>query len=324
VAVVTDRNAFTGAALDRGGDRARQDASWVAAQYANPAARAIVAGSAGVRMDDGHLALVALSELENGERALLLGRDEIGPVFAYDEEPPPDEPVVPPLVGAGGRRGEPPSATAGDRVALRHAAAMLPQAEGGLAAYATALLNWHRRHRFCAVCGAPSEVDWGGLVRICPRCGASHHPRTDPVVIMLVADGDERVLLGRQPTWPTGRYSALAGFVAPGESLEEAVAREVYEEARVRIGRPVYMASQPWPFPASLMLGFHAAWAGGEPDAREEELQDARWFSRGEVAEAAREDSDAGWGTPGEPGGELMLPPRLAIARRLVEDWLSR
>jgi NAD+ diphosphatase len=323
VQAVADPNAFTGAALDRGGDRQRQDAAWVAAQYADPKARALVAGSAGIRLTDGHLALTPLAALDDAARALLLGRDERGPVFAYDEEPPSAEPVVPPLVGAGGRRGEPPASADGDRVALREAVALLPQAEGGLVAYATALLNWHRRHRFCAVCGAPSDVDWGGLVRTCPRCGASHYPRTDPVVIMLVSDGD-RVLLGRQPSWPTGRYSALAGFVAPGESLEEAVAREVFEETRVRIGRPVYMASQPWPFPASLMLGFHAPWRDGEPDAGEEELQDARWFDRAHVAEAARDDTDAGWGTPGEPGGELILPPRLAIARRLVEDWLSR
>jgi NAD+ diphosphatase len=320
---VPEPNAFTGAPLDRGADHQRQDPAWLAAQYADPAARAVVAGSAGIAMTDGRLARVALRDLEDGDRALLLGRDERGPVFAYDEEPPGAEPVVPALVGAGGRRGEPPAATAGERVSLRHAAALLPQGEGGIAAYAAALLNWHRRHRFCAVCGAPTDVDWGGLVRICPRCGASHHPRTDPVVIMLVADRD-RVLLGRQPSWPTGRYSALAGFVAPGESLEEAVAREVYEETRVRIGRPVYMASQPWPFPESLMLGFHVPWAGGEPDAGPDELQDARWFSRAEVAAAAGEDSDADWGMPGDPGGELRLPPRLAIARRLVEDWLSR
>jgi NAD+ diphosphatase len=317
-------NTFTGAALDRGSDRERQDPEWIRAQYADPRARALVEGSAGIQMDDGHLALTPLHDLPDAQRALFLGRDAHGPVFVYDEEPPADAPALPPLVGAGGRRGEPPASAAGGRVALREAAALLPQAEGGLAAYATALLNWHRRHRYCAVCGAPSEVEWGGLVRICPRCGASHHPRTDPVVIMLVTDGTERVLLGRQPSWPTGRYSALAGFVAPGESLEEAVAREVYEEARVRIGPPVYMASQPWPFPASLMLGFHAPWLSGEPDASEEELQDARWFTRAEIAAAAGEDSDAGWGTPGEPGGELMLPPRLAIARRLVEDWLAR
>ena len=134
---------------------------------------------------------------------------------------------------------------------------MLPQDEGGLVAYVAALCNWHRSHRFCAACGAPSELGEGGLIRACPRCGTHHHPRTDPVVIMLVTDAD-RVLLGRAPSWPPRRYSALAGFVEPGESLEEAVAREVAEESGVEVGPPRYVASQPWPFPSSLMLGFEA------------------------------------------------------------------
>ena len=146
---------------------------------------------------------------------------------------------------------------------------MLPQDEGGLVAYVAALLNWHRRHRFCAACGAPSHVGEGGLIRACPRCGTDHHPRTDPVVIMLVTDGD-RVLLGRAPSWPERRYSALAGFVEPGESLEEAVAREVAEESGVEVGPPRYVASQPWPFPSSLMLGFEAPYRGGEPRALED------------------------------------------------------
>jgi NAD+ diphosphatase len=130
-------------------------------------------------------------------------------------------------------------------------------------------------------------------------------------------------LLGRQAAWPSGRYSALAGFVEPGESLEEAVAREVREEASVVVGRPRYVASQPWPFPASLMLGFSAPHESGEPEIRDAELQDVRWFTRAEIDRAAAEDDDTAWGTPGDPGGELKLPPRLAIARRLVEDWLS-
>jgi NAD+ diphosphatase len=198
--------------------------------------------------------------------------------------------------------------------------AVLPQDEGGLLAYVAALCNWHRRHRFCAACGSPSELAEGGLTRACPRCGTDHHPRTDPVVIMLVTDGD-RVMLGRAPSWPERRYSALAGFVEPGESLEEAVAREVAEESGVEIGAPRYVASQPWPFPASLMLGFEAPHAGGEPHAREADVQDVRWFTREEVAAAAAADSE-GWGAPraGEP---LLLPPRLAIARRLIERWLG-
>jgi NAD+ diphosphatase len=277
-----------------------------------------VAGARGVRVDGTRLARVPL----DGARAeLLLGLDADGPLFAVDEDPPGEG--LPPLVGAGGNRGEPPLDSGGDRIGLREAAARLSRADGGLAAYAAALLNWHRRHRFCANCGRPTELSEGGLVRSCPACGAEHHPRTDPVVIMLVTDGD-RLLLGRQAAWPTGRYSALAGFVEPGESLEEAVAREVREEAGVTVGRPRYVASQPWPFPASLMLGFSAPWQGGAPEIGDDELQDVRWFARAEIADAAAEDDDANWGTPGDAGGPLKLPPRLAIARRLVEDWLSR
>jgi NAD+ diphosphatase len=151
-----------------------------------------------------------------------------------------------------------------------------------------------------------------GHVRLCPACGAQHHPRTDPVVIMLVVDGD-RVLLGRQPSWPPGRYSALAGFVEAGESLEEAVAREVLEESGVSVREPHYVASQPWPFPASLMLGFVAAYGGGEAAVRDAELEDVRWFTRDELAAAARDCA-----------GTLQLPPPLAIARRLIDGWLAR
>src|SRR4051812_48847375 len=149
---MADPNAFTGAALDRGSDRERQDARWLREQYADPRARALVAGSAGIQMADGRLALTALRDLSDFERALLLGRDGQGPVFAYDEEPPPEEPAVPPLVGAGGRRGEPPAARAGRRGALRGAAPPLPPAQGGLAADATPPLDWHRRHRLRAGC----------------------------------------------------------------------------------------------------------------------------------------------------------------------------
>jgi NAD+ diphosphatase len=137
---------------------------------------------------------------------------------------------------------------------------------------------------------------------------------------MLVTDGD-RVLLGRAPSWPERRYSALAGFVEPGESLEEAVAREVAEESGVEVGPPHYVASQPWPFPSSLMLGFEAPYRAGEPRALEDDIDDVRWFGREEIATAAAADAE-GWGAPvaGEP---LLLPPRLAIARRLIERWLS-
>ena len=312
-------NAFTGAALDRAGDSRRRDPDWIAEQRAHPGARAVVAGDRGLRIAGGRLERVPLGEL-NGRFPFLLGLDEHGPLFAVDEDPLREGRV--PMVGSGGVRGEPPAHAGQDRVPLRQAAAQLSQADGGLAAYTAALLNWHRRHRFCAACGHESDIVEAGLTRLCPNCGAEHHPRTDPVVIMLVTDGD-RLMLGRQASWPSGRYSALAGFVEPGESLEEAVAREVLEEAGVVVGRPRYVASQPWPFPASLMLGFSAPYASGEPAIHDEELQDVRWFERAEIEEAARAEDRDDWGTPGDPGGPLRLPPSLAIARRLIDGWLT-
>jgi NAD+ diphosphatase len=290
---------FTGERLDRAAER-RADAAWVAAQAASPHARAVLAGDDGIHVTNGdapRLALLPLAQLDAPE-PLLLGLDDDGPVFAVDESPSPT------AVAAHGEGAV--NAVTGTRpLGLRAAAGTLPQADGGLAAHAAALVNWHRRHRHCSQCGAPTAVADGGIVRRCPSCGAEHHPRTDPVVIMLVTDGDRRVLLGRQPSWPAGRYSALAGFVEPGESLEEAVAREVREEAGVEVGTPEYVASQPWPFPSSLMLGFTAPWTAGEPRRVDEELEDVRWFTRAEIA-------------------AIDLPPRFAIASRLIEGWLRR
>jgi len=197
-------------------------------------------------------------------------------------------------------------------ISVREVAPRLAQDDGGLIAYAASLLNWHRRHRFCSVCGSPSEVREAGLLRSCPNCGAAHYPRTDPVVIMLVVDSErDRVLLGRQPSWPPGRYSALAGFVEPGESLEDAVAREVLEETGVEVATARYDSSQPWPFPSSLMLGFTVEYVSGDARAADGELDDARWFDRDELSEAA-----AG-------RGDVHLPPPVAIARRLIDRWLG-
>ncbi|MBA3359363.1 MAG: NAD(+) diphosphatase [Thermoleophilaceae bacterium] len=305
-----EANTFTGALLDRADDRRRRDPAWLEAQREHPAARAVVGGTAGLRVAGARLELVALAELRPPPaEPVLLGLDEQGPLFALDEDPPPPVLERPAMIGAGGRPSEPPPPAAG-RLGLREAAATLSQEEGGLAAYAAAILNWHRTHRYCANCGAGTEPHEGGLTRLCPACGTQHHPRTDPVVIMLVSDGD-RLLLGRQRAWPAGRYSALAGFVGPGESLEEAVTREVREEAGVRVTDLAYVSSQPWPFPASLMLGFTSEWAGGELGGIDDELQDVRWFDRPEVQAAAGES------------GRLLLPPRSAIARRLIEGWLA-
>ena len=298
---------FTGEALDRVVEH-RGDEEWLAAQAAAPEARAVLAGDAGIHVTGDRLALVPLAAAGDGE-PLLLGLDATGPVFAVDADGPPNGRLRR-LVGARGE-GSPRADTGTRPIGLRAAAATLPQADGGLAAHAAALVNWHRRHGHCSVCGTATVVAAGGIVRRCPACGTEHHPRTDPVVIMLVVDGD-RVLLGRQPSWPPGRYSALAGFVEPGESLEAAVAREVHEEAGVEVGPPAYVSSQPWPFPSSLMIGFSAPWRSGEPRRIDAELDDVRWFTRAEVADAV-----AGRPSP------LGVPPRFAIARRLLEGWIG-
>jgi NAD+ diphosphatase len=293
-------NTFAGERLDRVGPR-RADPAWVARRRADPASRAVVSTADGVLVgpDGGVPVYVPLEELPPQSEIVLLGVDgdgEGGPaVFAADP-------------GAEAAAALRPDARL---VGLRDVAAQAAAADAGLLAHATGLLNWHRRHRFCANCGSPTDSGEAGYVRVCPRCGAQHHPRTDPVVITLVHDGD-RVLLGRQPTWPPGRFSCLAGFVEPGESLEEAVVREVGEEAGVTVSSVRYVSSQPWPFPASLMLGFEATYAAGDPHPHDQELEDVRWFARAELERAVA----------GE--GELGIPPPLAIARRLMDGWLAR
>jgi NAD+ diphosphatase len=313
-------NAFTGALLDRAADGRRRDPAWLEAQSADPRARVLVAGTPGVAIEDGRLSYVPLASAPAGiEPPVLLGIDADGPLFALDEGPAIAAATAPPLIGWQGRLGQ-IEVTAPGRVPLREAVAALPLQEGGIVAHAAGLLNWHRRNRFCSICGTATEAREGGEMRRCDRCGTEHHPRLDPVVIMLVVDGD-RVLLGRQHRWPPRRYSALAGFVAQGESLEEAVAREVAEEAGVEVGQPRYVGSQPWPFPASLMLGFIAPWVSGRPGGTDPELEDVRWFARHEVL-AATESEDR-WDAAPAAGVDLLLPPRVAIARRLLEHWLD-
>lgn len=318
-----DRIVFTGVDLDRAGDGRRRDAAWVQEQLAHPGSRCLVVGDAGVAVAGNSPAL----ELITLERALgqipdrtpvLLGVGPDGPVWAIDETPDSDGRRAS-MVGAGGRRGE-PSEPAPGRAGLRDLATVLSADDAALAAYAGGLVNWHRANRFCANCAEGTESAEAGFTRSCPRCGTNHHPRTDPVAIMLVTDGSDRILLGRQASWPKGRYSALAGFVGPGESLEEALAREVEEEAGVEVGSATYVASQPWPFPASLMLGFIVPWRSGEPGGTDPELEDVRWFSREEVIGAVERNAE--W-EPTEPTEGLLLPPRTAIARRLIERWLA-
>ena len=190
--------------------------------------------------------------------------------------------------------------------------AQLDATQAPLFAAALSLSRWHARHRFCANCGHSSQIVRGGWSRSCPHCSAEHFPRVDPVAIMLVEHG-ESVLLGRQPHYPPGRYSALAGFIEVGESVEDAVAREVKEEAGIEIGSVRYIASQPWPFPSSLMIGCHAEALGTVLTIDTNELDDARWFTREEVDLSIS----------GAEGAPFQPPPRTAIARTLLERWLA-
>ena len=199
--------------------------------------------------------------------------------------------------------------------AIWNAMQVLPPQELALYGGTRSLVDWHARHRFCARCGATTAPAKGGWQRDCQACGAQHFPRTDPVTIMLV-EHDDRLLLGRQPRFPPRVFSALAGFVEPGESIEEAVAREVLEEAGVRVRDVSYVASQPWPFPSQLMIGCHAIADDPTLAVDFSEIEEARWFSRGEL-EAAR--AAGGEGTP-----ELIFPRSVAIAHHLVNWWLDR
>jgi len=193
-----------------------------------------------------------------------------------------------------------------------HLLALLDPNEAAIFAAALSLTNWHRRHQFCASCGQPSAIVRGGWSRKCESCGTEHFPRVDPVVIML-AEHDGHLLLGRQPHYPPNRYSALAGFVEAGETIEAAVARELQEEAGIAVSDVTYVASQPWPFPSSLMIGCTARALDDSLTIDTTELDDARWFTRDEVAAALA----------GAPDAAFLPPPPYAIARTLLENWLA-
>jgi NAD+ diphosphatase len=201
-----------------------------------------------------------------------------------------------------------------ERIDLRRAAAAWSDFEAGVFAMARALLHWHSRTRYCGVCGGEIGFFRAGYLGRCARCGAEHYPRTDPAVIVAVSDG-ERLLLGRQASWPARRYSVLAGFVEPGETLEQTVAREVFEEARVRVRQSRYLAAQPWPFPGALMLGFTADAEPDEPQV-DGELEDARWFTVDEIGAARQRHGQ-------DDGDDLLLSPSISIARSLIEYWYA-
>ncbi|MFQ5346228.1 MAG: NAD(+) diphosphatase [Rhodothalassiaceae bacterium] len=294
--------AFCACPLDRAEDR-RGDDAWLAAALRR--GRFLVVRDNRVRMAAGippriawHDADALHCAMEQGAPWVLLGIDRDGqPHFAIDGSgmAPRDG-----LVDLDARS-----------IAMQWAATAAGEDETGVIAQALALLDWHRRHRFCARCGALTTPRRAGYQRSCARCGVEHFPRTDPVVIMLVGD-HERCLLGRQAHFPPGMYSALAGFVEPGETAEAAVRREVHEEAGVEVGDIRYAGSQPWPFPANLMLGFLATPRRFTLRLDRNELEDARWVRRDEVAAAL-----AG----GSPG--FFLPPPMAIAHHLIKSWLD-
>jgi NAD+ diphosphatase len=301
---IQEPNFYAAAGLDRASHR-RKDPDWLAQRLLDPASRFVpVWRSQNLVLSlDGAAPRAAFLKRQEivveGETALL-GLIEDCAYFALDLSH-----VEAPLEAL---RLE----FAAEFTDLRRVGPLLARQEGSLLAYARGIAYWHSRHRCCGVCGSPTRSEEAGHVRRCtnPACNAQHFPRTDPAVIMLVHDG-ERCLLGRQRIWPAGMHSTLAGFVEPGESLEEAVAREVFEETGILVDEVAYHSSQPWPFPASIMLGFHARARNTEIRVDQSELQDARWFDRGFLL--SHQDGD-----------DFRLPRRDSIARRLIEDWLKR
>lgn len=284
------------AALDRGGGLA----VW--------RGKVLLDGAGPVWLPGGHPVFARASE-----GAVFLGDDAGTWRFARDVsawEPGESDPRVGAFVDPSVQVHPEAPAGAGFRE-LRAVMGALAPRDAELLAVARALTGWHARHRYCANCGAATAPADAGWRRHCAACGAQHFPRTDPVVIMLVTHGND-LLLGRSPGWPEGMYSLLAGFVEPGETLEAAAAREVFEESGVRLGPVSYLACQPWPFPSSLMIGVRAEAEGREITLDPAELEDARWVAREEVLAAMdgrREDL-----RPARPG---------AIARALIEDWLA-
>ncbi len=284
---------FTGGTLDRA-DALRHDADALAAARGDWRARLLVLdGLMPAVTDEGRLEWTSLAHLPDDAEPILLGLDESGrPHFT--------------ALLAGMRVDTAPAMRS---PALMAVLGSLAPGEAATYAAARSVIDWHVRHGFCAKCGTATAVFRGGWARKCPACSAEHFPRVDPVVIMI-AEHDGRALLGRGKGWPPGRYSALAGFLEPGESIEEAVAREIAEEAGVRVGRVRYIASQPWPFPSSLMI---ACVAEAEDDAITldvNELEDAMWVPREMVRAVLRGEE-----------GPFLPPPPYAIAHTLLTVW---
>jgi NAD+ diphosphatase len=270
----------------------RKDEAWLAARRRDPRTRVVTLNGLDPVVDGTEtprLRLTALGDLDGtlAEDAPFLGEHAGAAVFAHAVDAT-----------------DPAAAAA---VTLREVGPVLPAPEAALAAFARALRYWHDTHGFCSACGGATAVKEGGHARDCGGCGRTVFPRTDPAVIVLVACGDH-CLLGRSPRFPSDMYSTLAGFVEPGESLEDTVRREIFEEAGVRVTAMRYRSSQPWPFPASLMLGFHATASERTLAIDADELADARWFHKDELIDPKSRP--------------VSLPRRDSIARYLIESWL--
>ena len=281
---------FTGSPLDRA-DRLRHDAEALAAAESDWRARLLKLTGLDPEMDQhGRLVWTSLADAADDAELILLGLLDGKPHFvALDPGLKPSRVRSP---------------------ALFRMLDLLAEEDAATYGTARSLLDWHLRHRFCANCGSPTALFRAGWGRNCPQCRAEHFPRVDPVAIMI-AEHEDRALLGRQAAWPIGRYSALAGFIEPGESIEEAVAREIDEESGVKVGAVRYVASQPWPFPAQLMIGCIAVATDPAITIDRNELEDAAWFDR-----AARTAALAG-----DPGAPFEPPPRYAIAHSLLAHW---
>jgi NAD+ diphosphatase len=298
---------FAGNPLDRVSER-RRDADWIATLLADPEARVLpLADLRPLTRGDASLVLdwqpVApwREAIERGATLVFLGLGDGRPHFAVDAS------------GAGES-----SAAGGEPFDARTLAPLLPAGEAAILGEARSLIDWHARHRFCAQCGSPTRVTAAGWVRRCPECKASHYPRSDPVTIMLVVRG-EKALLGRNRRRPGNRFSCLAGFMEPGETLEEGVRREVREESGIIVGRVRYLACQPWPFPSSLMMGFLCEGLSEEITVDPEEIAEARWFAREEIrAMVARAATG-----PDDPT-QLSIPGPVAIAHHLCRRWSNR
>ncbi|MCG5239204.1 NAD(+) diphosphatase [Azospirillum doebereinerae] len=299
---MSDRpNVYAGVPLDRAALR-RKNEDWLTQAWLSPDARVLpvwqtrsfVTGPA----DAARAVLVPPGAGLEGVPIFLglLGED---PIFAVDLSIAESPESLPGLEGLG--RFED----------LRAVGPLMPEGEGALCAYARGMAWWNARHRFCGVCGAPAASAEAGHVRICtdPACATHHFPRTDPAVIMLVHDGD-RVVLGRQSRFPPGMHSVLAGFVEPGESLEETVAREVMEEVGLSVTDVRYQSSQPWPFPSSLMLGFTARATSFDIETGQDELESAQWYDRAFLRDHS-------------PSEAFRLPRRDSIAHRLLAEWIA-